>query len=1103
MGDNESQQGQLMQDMDVEDQRMENSDQGQLTQDIEDQRMETSKPQLMEEVGIEDQRVEDSEPQQGQLMQEVDIEDHAKSLPQVFPALKGPNNNGDHDDNDAVEDEEDLDEEIMDAEDLQRVREVMNKAEFAHAVEFDLTREYIKPSLEVALANRRYYMPSKENGEQYSIWGTKAGRFVNKHGSCLDCLGEGRKSELIAFGSGVSAYFKLIKAMSILFGLLVLMAVPLLAINVREGTYFQHHPVPLTATTLGNLFPGVVLPNGTIVIPATPRLSVFGIQICQQDLDNNGTSVYNSSNGGDPCQGQDVMLFYCVWDAIMMLAFYLAINVFHNFTTRENQVYKRKIPKVEDYSVQISVPLGADAQSIQQHFETPGMFQNAVKVFDVQVVENTGSSISICVQRGLLLKKHARLDAAKKLLAMDKNPSVKTAKQVASNETRIQHVVGKITKLDERAKTRVDHQQGKRALMAFVTFETQEQKLRVLDEYENDKSCRCCCVGGRQSKWLRFRGKQPVWVKPAPPPSTLLWENQEDKHSCLRVFTAILLFAAILVVTAALSYMTDQNRVITNALGSFGDTSSDPPGTEFCSGRYANLTSIADQLEEIQLGLDQGCFCDDRFNNHLTNPTPTELDAITTLCDAHAAEVAAAIGKQVGFSILVILINIIIYKVIMLVSVHLIKFRNILSREIAIMRVIFIITFINTAIIVLLVNSDWGTLTGMPFVELVGTDGTVFVRSGDFVDFEPDWYSKVGVEIFILSVLNIVGPYLLPATRYVVHLLEQRFAAKHAVSQQALNDLFLGEEFLLSVRLAQMLTMVFFTLAFSSGIPLLYVSCFAAFMVAYWFDKFFFLRLARTPPQFDTMLQQWALRTLEWAVVLHCLLGFWMHSSPRTFPNVDHSGFRFFDFNISELPPDMSDQIQAQMQFTYEFSLRLTRPGPIALLAMGALVVAVKIARRSGKACWCCLRSMCGCLFNMCTVMCRSKHPNTKLSKAVLQADSFDVLLAKGWIAGVSSYNILANPVYQTMFQMQRNRRVDFEGGGFDDVESVVSSGTNRPLNEFHSLQDTLNIRKETAVSSIHEYSSRPLARSLDSATSSPVLPKPSQESIPSQGGGQ
>lgn len=1083
-------------------------------EDSEAQRTEDSEPQ---EVDVEQQPQQqpqkvDTE-QQRPLMQEVDIEDHAKSAPQVFPALKGPNspNNDDRDDDDqnaaAVGDDEDedLDEEIMDAEDLQRVREVMGKAEFAHTVEYDLTREYIKPSMEAALANRRYYMPSKGNGEQYSIWGTKAGRFVTKNGACVDCLGEGRKSELIAFGSGVSAYFKLTKAMSILFAVLVLMAAPLLAINVNEGTYFQHHPVPLTATTLGNLFPGVVLPNGTVVVPAAPRLSVFGIQICQQQ--GNGSLAYNSSEE-DLCKGQDIMLFYCVWDAIMMLAFYVAINVFHHFTARENDVYKRKIPKVEDYSVQISVPLGADAQAIQEHFETPDRFQHAVKVFDVQVVENTGSSISICVQRGLLLKKHARLDATRKLLAMDKNPSVKTAKLVARNESRIEHVVAKITKLDERAKTRVDHQQGKQALMAFVTFETQEQKLRVLDEYANDKNCRCCCTGRRQSKWLKFRGKQAVWVKPAPPPSTLLWENQEDRYSCVRVSTALLLFAAILVVTAALSYMTDQNRVITNALGSFGDTSLDAPGTEFCSGRYANLTSIADQLAEIELELDQGCFCEDPFNNHLTSPTPAEMDAITSLCDEHAAQVAGAIGKQVGFSILVVLINILIYKVVMLVSVHLIKFRNILSREIAIMRVIFIITLINTAAIVLLVNTDWETLTGMPFVELLGADGTVFVRSGDFVDFEPDWYSKVGVEVFILSVLNIVGPYLLPATKFVVHLLEQRLAAKHAVSQQALNDLFLGEEFLLSVRLAQMLTMVFFTLAFSSGIPLLYVSCFAAFVVAYWFDKFFFLRLARTPPQFDTMLQQWALRTLEWAVVLHCLLGFWMHSSPRTFPNVDRAGFMLFqvDDNSSTLSANASEQIRAQILFTYEFGVRLNRPGPIALLAMGALVVVVKVVRRSGRACWCCLRSACGCLFNACTCLCRRRHPNTKLSKAVLQADSFNVLLAKGWIAGVSSYNILANPVYQTMFQMQRSRRVDeaagFEVGsgvgGLEDVESVVSGSTSRPPNEFRSLQDTLNIRKETAVNSVNEYSSRSLARSMDSAASSHILPKPSQDSIPS-----
>lgn len=56
--------------------------------------------------------------------------------------------------------------------------------------------------------------------------------------------------------------------------------------------------------------------------------------------------------------------------------------------------------------------------------------------------------------------------------------------------------------------------------------------------------------------------------------------------------------------------------------------------------------------------------------------------------------------------------------------------------------------------------------------------------------------------------------------------------------------------------------------------------------------------------------------------------------------------------------------------------------------------------------------------------------------------DKLSVLIAQRKLAGLTSYNILANPLYRTMFQLQR-------------VE--VANG-------FHSLQDTLNVRKDTAV---------------------------------------
>lgn len=59
---------------------------------------------------------------------------------------------------------------------------------------------------------------------------------------------------------------------------------------------------------------------------------------------------------------------------------------------------------------------------------------------------------------------------------------------------------------------------------------------------------------------------------------------------------------------------------------------------------------------------------------------------------------------------------------------------------------------------------------------------------------------------------------------------------------QRLNELYLGPEFELETRYAQLMTTVIVCLGYSAGMPLLLPICAAHLLLTYWVDKIAFIR---------------------------------------------------------------------------------------------------------------------------------------------------------------------------------------------------------------------------------------------------------------------
>ena len=57
------------------------------------------------------------------------------------------------------------------------------------------------------------------------------------------------------------------------------------------------------------------------------------------------------------------------------------------------------------------------------------------------------------------------------------------------------------------------------------------------------------------------------------------------------------------------------------------------------------------------------------------------------------------------------------------------------------------------------------------------------------------------------------------------------------------EEIYMGGEYFIQFRLAHVLTTIYITFTFSSGLPLLYLLAFINLVAVYWMDKFMILRV--------------------------------------------------------------------------------------------------------------------------------------------------------------------------------------------------------------------------------------------------------------------
>ena len=103
--------------------------------------------------------------------------------------------------------------------------------------------------------------------------------------------------------------------------------------------------------------------------------------------------------------------------------------------------------------------------------------------------------------------------------------------------------------------------------------------------------------------------------------------------------------------------------------------------------------------------------------------------------------------------------------------------------------------------------------------------------------------------------------------------------------QSEYEDLYIGPDFGLDGRLAQMIAIVWVVFMYSSALPALFPLTVLNFLIIYWIDKFLLLRFFRTPKNYDQESIFYTISEMRTAILFHFIVGLFVYSNQKILTN--------------------------------------------------------------------------------------------------------------------------------------------------------------------------------------------------------------------------
>eukprot|EP00347_Sterkiella_histriomuscorum_P015842 403355479 len=441
------------------------------------------------------------------------------------------------------------------------------------------------------------------------------------------------------------------------------------------------------------------------------------------------------------------------------------------------------------------------------------------------------------------------------------------------------------------------------AVVAYIQFQSMTGKEKFLKAMVNAKPSLLMRNSTKEVKLLNYKlldGYFPE-VKQAPEPSVIIWKNLRvifklknliilyqisNLNRFMRsiftfVITLCVLFATIVALVATKYFQNKYSEEYSvNHCGSISVT---------------KQQAYEDYLlpKERQVGL-LACYCYNQLSiiqqflylNYLTCILRIAVKDIDfqngqKLCNDWFTGYTLTNAMIYAAALAIVIFNAIILEILILLS-EFQRYHTHTQERAASTIKMSISQVINTGIVILIVNARIPN-NGLP--ELAP------VFSGQFLDFSVEWYRVVGSTIMLAMIINIISPHFSAIFKklffWALTWYDRKFTLDirrtRKIHQEDYEFQYLGIEFFIECRYAQIISTIYILMMYSSGMPLFYIVGLFFFLAMYHVDKFLFVRWYRLPPRYGPELSNMSRNILKWSVLVHLAFGFYMYSNSSIF----------------------------------------------------------------------------------------------------------------------------------------------------------------------------------------------------------------------------
>lgn len=395
---------------------------------------------------------------------------------------------------------------------------------------------------------------------------------------------------------------------------------------------------------------------------------------------------------------------------------------------------------------------------------------------------------------------------------------------------------------------------------AFIVFSLQSSREKCLKEFKlANKTCK------NYNENLLFRNEYKLKVVAPSDPSNINWENLEYSHCkrFLRKSISYTLAIGVIIVSIGIIYYL---RQINEGL----------PKDEVCFTQHEKNPdyTLAQAERYYESDLEIYCYCKYESLSKILADSDTYK-----FCRTYVEKRSFALMARFCSCLGVAFIN----YAIRIIFKYLSRFEKVESiskeRENLMMKV-FAGTFINTSLIILLVNFDF---RAVGFNEQFPLRDYAF--NGKFIDFTRDWYTKVGCLLTITMMISVFSPHMANIIFfYPLGVCKRKFCLKRCVTQRELNSRFTPTDFDIATRYSQLLNILYSSVILSSGIPLLNITAWLTITFLFLTDKFLIVNHYAKPPKYSYELNGKFIALLPFAAAMHCVASIYMIGSPDIFP---------------------------------------------------------------------------------------------------------------------------------------------------------------------------------------------------------------------------